>query len=116
MDYTARDAIKPRDGFATLEGRRYILVDARYLPDPRGEGKAINAVEETATQVSPGYFPMVLVRVPKNWKRGEEALEVIPNGEYDYFIRVHVSNMRKKLPAGERLVAKRCVGYALVRG
>ena len=31
-------------------------------------------------------------------------------------IRVHVSNMRKKLPAGERLVAKRCVGYALVRG
>ena len=31
-------------------------------------------------------------------------------------IRVHVSNMRKKLPADERLVAKRGVGYALVRG
>ena len=31
-------------------------------------------------------------------------------------IRVHVSNMRKKLPAGERLVAKRGVGYSLVRG
>ena len=31
-------------------------------------------------------------------------------------IRVHVSNMRKKLPSGERLVAKRGVGYALVRG
>ena len=30
-------------------------------------------------------------------------------------IRVHVSNMRKKLPAGERLVTRRCVGYALVR-
>ncbi len=87
MDYTARDAIKPRDGFATFDGRRYILVDARYLPDPRGEGKAINAVDETATEVSPGYFPMVLVRVSKNWKRGGEALEVIPNGEYDYFMR-----------------------------
>ena len=86
MDYTAKDAIKPRDGFATLKGRRYILVDAHYLPDPRGEGKAINAVEDTATEVSPGYFPMVLVRVPKNWKRGEEALEVISNGEYDYFM------------------------------
>ncbi len=31
-------------------------------------------------------------------------------------IRVHVSNMRKKLPADERLVAKRGVGYSLVRG
>ena len=31
-------------------------------------------------------------------------------------IRVHVSNMRKKLPAGERLVAQRGVGYSLVRG
>ena len=31
-------------------------------------------------------------------------------------IRVHVSNMRKKLPAGERRVAKRGVGYSLVRG
>ena len=31
-------------------------------------------------------------------------------------IRVHVSNIRKKLPADERLVAKRGVGYALVRG
>ena len=31
-------------------------------------------------------------------------------------IRVHVSNMRKKLSDGERLVAKRGVGYALVRG
>ena len=31
-------------------------------------------------------------------------------------IRVHVSNMRKKLPDGESLVAKRGVGYALVRG
>ena len=30
-------------------------------------------------------------------------------------IRVHVSNMRKKLSSGERLVAKRCVGYSLVR-
>ncbi|MBQ6327837.1 MAG: response regulator transcription factor [Kiritimatiellae bacterium] len=29
-------------------------------------------------------------------------------------IRVHVSNMRKKLPDGESLVAKRGVGYALV--
>ena len=37
MDYTAKDAIKPRDGFATFEGRRYILVDARYLPDPKEE-------------------------------------------------------------------------------
>ena len=60
MDYTAKDAIKPRDGFATFEGRRYILVDARYLPDPKEEGKSINAVAETATEVSPGYFPMVL--------------------------------------------------------
>ena len=49
MDYTAKDAIKPRDGFATFEGRRYILVDARYLPDPKEEGKSINAVAETAT-------------------------------------------------------------------
>ena len=31
-------------------------------------------------------------------------------------IRVHVSNMRKKLLSGERLVAKRGVGYSLVRG
>ena len=31
-------------------------------------------------------------------------------------IRVHVSNMRKKLPDGESLVAKRGVGYALVHG
>lgn len=31
-------------------------------------------------------------------------------------VRVHVSNMRKKLPSSERLVAKRGVGYALVRG
>ena len=31
-------------------------------------------------------------------------------------IRVHVSNMRKKLPADECLVAKRGVGYSLVRG
>jgi DNA-binding response OmpR family regulator len=29
-------------------------------------------------------------------------------------IRVHMSNMRRKLPSGERLVAKRDVGYALV--
>ena len=29
-------------------------------------------------------------------------------------IRVHVSNMRRKLPAGERLETKRGVGYALV--
>lgn len=36
--------------------------------------------------------------------------------EAGFTVRVHVSNMRKKLPAGERLVAKRCVGYALVRG
>ena len=31
-------------------------------------------------------------------------------------IRVHVSNMRKKLATNERLVARRGVGYALVRG
>ena len=31
-------------------------------------------------------------------------------------LRVHVSNMRKKLPDGERLVARRGVGYALVHG
>ena len=36
--------------------------------------------------VRQGYFPMTLVRVPKNWKRGGEALEIIPNGEYDYFM------------------------------
>ncbi len=86
MEYTAREEIKPKDGVATFRGRRFILVDAYYLPDPRGEGKAINAVEETATQTTPGYFPMTLVRVPKNWKRGGEALEIIPNGEYDYFM------------------------------
>ena len=86
MKYTEKETIKPRDGFATFKGRRFILVDAYYLPDPRGEGKAINAVEETAIEVSAGYFPMTLVRVPKKWKRGEEAIEVIPNGEYDYFM------------------------------
>ena len=31
-------------------------------------------------------------------------------------IRVHISNMRKKLADGERLEARRGVGYALVRG
>jgi hypothetical protein len=30
---------------------------------------------------------MTLLRVPNNWKRGGEALEAIPNGEYDYFMR-----------------------------
>ena len=87
MEYTAKDAVSPKDGLATFEGRKFILVDACYLPDPRGVGKSINAVEETATETTPGYFPRVLVRVSKSWKRGGEALEVIPNGEYAYFMR-----------------------------
>lgn len=86
MGYIAKDVISPRDGLATFKGRKFILVDAYYLPDPMGVGKSINAVEEMSTETSPGYFPMVLVRVPNRWKRGGEALEGIPNGEYDYFM------------------------------
>ena len=43
-------------------------------------------------------------------------LDVMMPGMDEGAVRVHVSNMRKKLPSGERLVAKRGVGYALVRG
>ena len=87
MEFTAKKEISQRDGTATFQGRTYILVDAWFLPDPRGEGKAINAVDAEAVSTEPGYFPMTLLRVPNNWKRGGEALEAIPNGEYDYFMR-----------------------------
>ena len=63
MDYTAKDAIKPRDGFATLKGRRYILVDAHYLPDPRGEVKAINAVRLKGFAASLGTLGWTLLIV-----------------------------------------------------
>lgn len=84
---TARTLLKCNDGKATKDGTTYILVDRRTMCDPLGDGRAINGVAEDAVQVCAGYFPMTLLRLPRNWKRGGEVLEAIPNGEYDWIMR-----------------------------
>lgn len=83
----AKDWIKAANGTATFNGTTYILVDRYSIPDPFGVNRAINAVDEYARQTSPGYFPMTLLRLPKNWKRGHEVSEALPNGEYDWIMR-----------------------------
>ena len=82
----AKDWIKAKDGYATKDGATYILVDRNTIPDPMGQGRAINGVAENAIQTSPGYFPMTLLRLPKGWKRGGEVSAAIPNGEYDWIM------------------------------
>jgi len=82
----AKEWLKPKNGLATFRGKTYILVDRNSIHDPFGSGRAINAVEENETQVSAGYFPMTLLRLPKNWKRGMEVIAAIPNGEYDWIM------------------------------
>lgn len=91
----AKDWIKATNGIATCNGTTYILVDRNSIPDPFGENRAINAVDENARQTSPGYFPMTLLRLPKNWKRGREVAEALPNGEYDSIMREQIGTLTK---------------------
>ncbi len=84
---TAKTLLQCDDGVATKDGTTYILLDRRTFADPFGDGRAINGVDENAMQVSAGYFPMTLLRLPKNWKRGGEVLAALPNGEYDWIMR-----------------------------
>lgn len=84
----AKDMIQSRDGYATFQGKRYILVDRRamrIIPSerfPRAK-RIINAVYENAESTSPCYYPMTLLLLSAKWKRGEEALYAMDNGEYD---------------------------------
>ncbi len=54
---TAKTLLRCSDGVATKDGTTYILVDRRTFADPFGDGRAVNGVDENATQVSAGYFP-----------------------------------------------------------
>lgn len=84
----AKDMICPRDGYATFQGKRYILVDRRarrVVPSehfPRAT-RILNAVDENAEPTSPCYYPMTLLLLSSGWKRGGEALYALDNGEYD---------------------------------
>ena len=84
----AKDMIHPRDGYATFQGKRYILVNRRAMrivPSehfPRAT-RIINAVYENAESTSPCYYPMTLLLLSAKWKRGGEALYAMDNGEYD---------------------------------
>ncbi len=86
INETAKTLLRAKDGVATKSGKTYILVDRYTIADPFGDGRAINGVEENAKMTSPGYLPMTLLRLPKNWKRGGEVTEALPNGEYDFFM------------------------------
>ena len=84
----ARDMIQPQDGYATYQGKRYILVDRRarrIAPSERfpAATRILNAVEENAEPTSPCYYPMTLLLFSVDWKRGGEALYAVDNGEYD---------------------------------
>lgn len=84
----AKDMIHSRDGYATFQGKRYILVDRRAMRIDPSEcfpraTRIINAVYENAESTSPCYYPMTLLLLSAKWKRGEEALYAMDNGEYD---------------------------------
>lgn len=84
---TADKRIKPRDGIATYKGTVYYLVDRYTMRDEQTGRRMINAVAEKASELDVGYFPMTLLIVDDKWKRGGEALEAIPNGDYDWIMR-----------------------------
>ena len=84
----AKEMIHPRDGYATFQGKRYILVDRRAMRIVHSQHfpkatRIINAVYENAESTSPCYYPMTLLFLSAKWKRGGEALYVMDNGEYD---------------------------------
>ena len=80
--------IKPRNGVATFKGETYILVDRiAAVKDEKTGCRGVNAVAINAASQSPGYFDMTLMVLPRHWKSGEEALDAIPNGEYDWIMR-----------------------------
>ena len=87
MRKTAKEMLKTVNGTATKDGRTYSLVDRCTLPDPLGEGRAINAVDGDAVELDAGYFPMTLLRLPPRWARGGEVTDAVPNGEYDWIMR-----------------------------
>jgi len=82
----AKSVISPRQGFATYKGRRYLLVSRRAFRNVRTGERFINAVGEDAIDCA-GYLPMMLLRIGKDWKPGGEALDLEPNGEYDWIMR-----------------------------
>ena len=84
---TAKTVISPRQGFATCDGKRFLLASKMALRNTRTGERVINAVEENAVETSPGYFPMVLLHIDNGWKRGGEARWYEPNGEYDSVMR-----------------------------
>ena len=86
----AKTVISPRQGFAMCEGKKFLLARKNALINTRTGERVINGIFEDATETSPGYFPMVLLHIDKDWKRGGEAKWYEPNGEYDYFMREQV--------------------------
>ena len=69
------------------EGRKFLLASKNALINSRTGERVINGVFKDATETGPGCFPMVLLHIDKDWKRGGEAKWYEPNGEYDYFMR-----------------------------
>lgn len=80
-------AVGTRDGVAVFGGRRYYLVDRRGFRHPQTGERMVNAVAEDAWELSPGYLAMTLLVLPRRWKRGGEARDALPNGEYDWIMQ-----------------------------
>ena len=88
VSHLAKDEIPSRDGHATFQGKRYILVDRRTMRIVPSEQfpkatRIVNAVYENAEETTPCYYPMTLLLLSAGWKRGGEALYAMDNGEYD---------------------------------
>lgn len=81
----AKDVLPERQGYATCQGKRYVLVSRTALRNSRTGERVINAVDEAAED-NVGYLPMTLLHVGKTWKRGGEADWGEPNGEYDWIM------------------------------
>ena len=80
-------AVGAYGGVATFRGRTYYLVDRRGFRHPQTGERMMNAVAEDAWEPSPGYLAMTLLLLPRRWKRGGEALDALPNGEYDWIMQ-----------------------------
>lgn len=74
-------------GIATLQGRTYLLVSTRCVRHPQTGERTIDAVAEDAWEPRPGRLMMTRLVVSDEWRRGGEALDALPGGEYDWVAR-----------------------------